>query len=181
MGYDLVSIIQSVNPLNQDEDPEAYAIKDFELYNDRYFNGTTWYKLLKLAFSYGWRPLGTLPGHPYFVPNPDDWDPMDYLTNSSQVVTGEDAAALAIALESALDVIPDTLGREPKMINIFSLPDVVQQWADVLGIDKELVAKGPPIYVPDNMFSPLDYFAGEGKEVIVDFIAFCRKGGFWIS
>src|SRR5439155_9949269 len=61
-----------------------------------------WPKLLRLAQAYGWRPRGTT------LPEDSDgsWD-RNYTSNDGQVVSSEDAAALADALEAALPHIPD--------------------------------------------------------------------------
>jgi hypothetical protein len=75
------------------------------------------------------------------------WDGT-YLTNDGQVVVAEDALSLGMALEKALDDIPD-----------FNLDD----------------------YSPDlSQVNPFEYFAGEEKDQLVDFIKFCKLGSFLI-
>ena len=76
------------------------------------FNNTSWCKMLKLAYEYGWKPAGTEPGQwinsetgevdEQMSPDPDEWDGT-YFTNDSQWVTEEDAANIADALERAVE------------------------------------------------------------------------------
>jgi hypothetical protein len=97
MGFDLISL----NPTGQVlEADNAYEIGDIA-----YFRVGTWGSLLRMAYSYGWEPAGTQPG-PVYGDSDRLWDG-DYFTNSGQVLTNEDAAALADALERALLDIPD--------------------------------------------------------------------------
>ena len=113
------------------------------------FNRESWTKLLSLGMFYGWQPLGTrVPSmteiHGFHV---EAWDGT-YLTNDGQIVVAEDALLLAMALEKALDDIPD-----------FNL--------DYYPLDL-------------NRVNPFEYFAGDGKDQLVDFIKFCRLGSFLI-
>ena len=118
------------------------------------FNLTGWEQVLKLAEMYGWRTAGTLP--------PEDldteWDG-DYFLNDGEVVTADDAKAIAEALTKAMDDIPghDAMkhktGKSPK------------------GVD----------YVKDGAaFSPFEFFSGKGKKHLREFISFCRRGSFQI-
>ena len=69
-----------------------------------YFNFGNWPMLLSAAESYGWKPAGTQAGETYH--DPSMWEGT-YLSNDGQIVTAQDAAALADALERVLDDIPD--------------------------------------------------------------------------
>ena len=68
--------------------------------------------MLRLAFEYGWEPMGTLPGEIYrqeyeteeeFLA---DWDGI-YSSNNFQRVTEKDAKNIAAALRRAYSEIPD--------------------------------------------------------------------------
>ena len=113
------------------------------------FSREAWLKLLSLAMFYGWEPMGTR------VPsitelhglNIEDWHG-SYLTNDGQIVVEEDAFSLALALEKALDDIPD-----------FNLE----------------------VYPTDlSQINPFEFFAGEGKQQLAEFIEFCWLGSFLI-
>ncbi len=64
------------------------------------FNG--WPRLQSLARSYGWKPIGTLPPKPFRGEKPKRWNGTYAGIAEHQIVSAEDAAALAIALEKAL-------------------------------------------------------------------------------
>lgn len=129
----------------------------------RRFSQSTWSSMLKLAYLYGWKPLGTEPGGwidpdtgPWY--HPVSWDG-NYTSNDLQWVTEEDAARIAEALENALEDIPDhdvgetTVEYGPKMV--FTGPGV-----------------------PGGL---LEYFSGAGKQRVRDFVAFCRVGAFFLA
>ena len=113
------------------------------------FTSESWTRVLSLGMFYGWQPMGTrvpsmteLHGFDF-----EEWDGT-YLTNDGQIVVTEDALSLAMALEKALDDIPD-----------FNLE----------------------VYPPDlSRVNPFAYFAGDGKDQLVDFIRFCKLGSFLI-
>jgi len=64
------------------------------------FSHDGWRNCLNLALAFGWRPAGTVHRHEYMGP-PNGW-PGDYVTNDFQLVTDDDAKALATALRRAL-------------------------------------------------------------------------------
>jgi hypothetical protein len=71
------------------------------------FSKQFWAKALELARLYGWQPLGTRPTPGFDFSNLGaDWLGT-YMTNDGQVVSAEDAYALAAALERSLDDIPE--------------------------------------------------------------------------
>jgi len=138
----------------------------------------SWAKALELAQLYGWRAMGTYP-----PPNLDfrklnaEWDGR-YLTNDGQIVRAEDALFLAASLEDALkdisdakiqtdwnsellweDDIPEWLSPEERAIIEDELEDGL---LDIMGI------------------SPVEYFAGDEKSHLKEFIRFCRLGSFEI-
>lgn len=159
---------------------------------DRFrFNGTAWGKVLDLAARYGWQPAGTL--FPNFAP-PDYTEITDYLprtdldaiatyySNDGQIVTETDALAIANALEKSLDDIPDYLPDVRKLVPMpntlmtrlmASLPDIPElQRALAVGVATALW--------PDDDLNPFEFFGGDEKQKVKDFIAFCRKGEFCI-
>lgn len=124
-------------------------------------NTSGWMDLLDLAHRHGWQPAGT--EAPEYDP---DWDG-GYFTNDYQIVTDEDASALADALEDALDDIPD---EEVKRLTV----------GDVLG-------DAAPPHVRDLRVANEDaniyerWSGAQGKRSIRDFIAYCRAGSFVIG
>ena len=71
-----------------------------------------------LAYKYGWKPMGTKAPEIYGPCVTLDWEGQ-YYSNNHQIVTRNDAAAMADALESALDDIPDSDGGEDWKSNLF--------------------------------------------------------------
>ena len=136
---------------------------DFQL------NMFAWENVLRLARMHGWEPAGTLPPLPSGKDEGSgrvrfkEWDPTNYYTNDGQRTTAEDARNLADALEQALADVPshDALGHKSVSIE---LP----------GGEKTRAIPA------DADVSPLEYFSGKGKKTLVEFIAFCRTGGFSI-
>jgi hypothetical protein len=140
------------------------------------FNNATWREVLKLAYDYGWKPAGTEPGRwidemgeldKQMCPDPETWESMDYFSNGYQWVTDEDAGNIAEALERALEDIPDedTVGVLAASLSF----DPVG--GEVSGIDTE----------QEKNLTPLDWFSGEYKQMVREFIDYCRAGEFFIS
>jgi hypothetical protein len=146
------------------------------------FSITSWGHVLQLAHDHGWEPAGTEPPM-ITVYEPDgtvdeegtrlhreaeeDWDG-GYFWNSYQSVIDEDAANIADALERALDDVPDqpTVGME-----------AASRTHDLPGVGKIAVVGSEQ----SEYLTPLDWFSGEGKQQIREFIAYCRVGGFSIG
>lgn len=188
MSYDLISTNRSSNPIDN-INPWAHRKREYELHNTQRFNFKTWPMLLTLAHIYGWQPLGLLPGgnHSYYdlFPdlNPEYWEE-DYCTNRGQVISTEDAAALANALESALNDIPDNdleedvdhesteYEQESKIVRTNAFTTLLLA-AALIETDLTINA---------STFRDIltQYFSGPEKQGIVDFISFCRKGAFYI-
>lgn len=109
--------------------------------------------------------------------DPEDWDGT-YLTNDGQIVIAEDALSLAMALEKSLDDIPDfniELDRGSKSREEVDLPEWLLPKE---GIIIEEGSKDQPLDLPE--IHPFEYFAGNEKRHIVDFIKFCQLGSFTI-
>ncbi len=78
-----------------------------------------WARFLTLALDYGWKPEGSKPhtgmmwheAQRYADPEAkvqewiNEWNPKNYTSNDSQIITAKDAKALADALEAANDDI----------------------------------------------------------------------------
>ena len=159
------------------------------------WNIVAWPKLLGLAQRYGWKPAGTRspkyywlaqdPGdwEPPFDHNPaDDYDPADwkggYFSNDAQQVTAADALALAEALEKSLDDIPDCLDLpdkriEASMVDREKLPAMQRSF---VGLFSDM----PGFIMPNANLNAYEFFGGETKANVIDFIAFCRHGEFYI-
>ena len=162
---------------------QATLTMSYELVNQstevcRTFSRQFWAKALELARSYGWQPKGTRP--------PADLDLYElnvewlgtYLTNDGQIVRAEDAFLLAGALEKALDHIADA---NPKM-----------QWNPALWREDDLpewLSPDEQTMIEDELqdslldmmgVNPLEFFAGNEKRDLKQFIRFCRLGSFEI-
>jgi hypothetical protein len=142
---------------------------------DFHFNNTTWRMVLTLAIDHGWKPAGTEPPEPTFFREDgtvdeemteayrqayEDWNAANYYTNDFQLVTDEDAANIADALERALSHVPDeeTIAMKAATTSSGGVP------FDVL-----------------KHLTPLDWCSGvDGKARIREFIDFCRTGAFCI-
>ncbi|HXQ32593.1 MAG TPA: hypothetical protein VN843_01095, partial [Anaerolineales bacterium] len=107
-----------------------------------------------------------------------EWDGR-YYTNDGQTVKREDAFLLAAALEKALKDIPD---ENPK------IDWNAQFWLDD-GLPEELTPE-ERTFVEDGLTDglldiiwthPLEYFAGDEKGHLIEFIRFCHLGSFEIA
>jgi hypothetical protein len=169
---------------------------------DRHFNLTGWKMLLELALQYGWKPAGldrsqrereleeeedeeeeageeaaqevVLDASEYEVPRDNPLfqalaallPPLDdpvlgaYFENSGYRITAEDARALADALEQALPDVPDHDALEHKTFTHPAEPGV------------RLLNIQTPV-------NPFEWFSGK-KDLLRDFIDFCRQGSFEI-
>jgi hypothetical protein len=143
------------------------------------FGGEAWAKTLSLALSYGWQPMGTrlhsmIEGFGFET---EDWDGT-YLTNDGQTVLAEDALGLAVALERALDDIPDF---KIEMSHIAENEKEKDPPEELSPVERAILEAG----LADHLLGlieihPFEYFAGEEKLHLVDFIKFCRLGSFTI-
>ena len=144
-----------------------------------------WSRVLSLAMFYGWRPMGTLPPYIHNLRKPPDeegkhgdWDGT-YLRAEGQTVRAEDALTLAIALRMSLDDIPDVNPERDLM-----LEDDLPEWLSPS--EKSLIHDGLEEYLDEHGETrlgilPFEFFAGDGKPNLVNFIHFCMLGEFVIS
>jgi len=145
-------MVYDISTLN----PSAQNLQDYDEYeacDSASFRIIIWPLLLILATNYGWEPAGT---ETPFIYESDEaklgkWEG-GYCSNDGQVVTSDDAAALADALERALMDIPDQ-PSDVNMEDLLRLKDLKQQGLNVFG---------------------------GWKPIIVKFIKLCRKGAFYI-
>jgi hypothetical protein len=128
----------------------------------------TWSRMLSLARFYGWQPMGTLPPQTHNLRKPayesggnNSWDGT-YLRNEGQIVRAEDALLLAMALELSLDDVPD-VNPERDGASTEDLPE----WLS-------------PAEKSSLGILPFEYFAGDGKQNLAEFIRFCTLGEFVI-
>jgi hypothetical protein len=178
MGYTLHSIIKRKDTGLSWEEYRAIYMMNFDIY--------LWPRLLMLARSYGWILMGTLPPKPFPGEKPVRWNGSYTAVCEGQLVSAEDAASLANALEKALVDIPDLEGIGPKKIRISSIEEAesyVKKSGDpfvmfILTIGLFDSSRGLEVHNPD--LTLLEYFNGAGKQQVIDFIAFCRKGEFQI-
>jgi len=139
-----------------------------------------WSRILSLAMFYGWRPMGTLPPfiHNLRKPEPEDWDGT-YLRAEGQTVRAEDALTLAIALRMSLDDISDVNPERD-----LTLEDDMPEWFSPA--EKALMRDGLEEHLDEHEETPLgilpfEFFAGDAKPNLVDFIHFCMLGEFVIA
>lgn len=133
------------------------------------FSNRSWGMLMKLAYDSGWKPMGCLEPDAWqavdSAGNPQRFFSMDYFSRRGQKVMAADAAAIADALESGLLDVPtfDALGLK------------VSTSIDVPGLARPMRALRPGVKV-----NPFEYFSGENRWPLKQFIEFCRGGGFAI-
>lgn len=143
-----------------------------------------WARLLSLGRFYGWQPMGTLPP---FIHNlrknaSEDrlngtWDG-NYLRTEGQSVRAEDALALAFALERSLDDIPDE-NPERGLAPDDDLPEWLSPIERALLSDNLHAHPEAGEELPLELL-PFEYFAGDAKQNLLDFIRFCKMGEFVI-
>ncbi|HSL43485.1 MAG TPA: hypothetical protein VK897_08635 [Anaerolineales bacterium] len=145
----------------------------------RKFSRQAWAKALELARLHGWKSMGTRPPAIYnFRELNADWDGT-YLTNDGQTVRAEDAWSLAEALERSLDDIPNT---EPRIDwdSRFWLRDELPEWLSP--VERAMIEETLQDGLLDTMgMHPYEFFAGDEKRHLIEFIRFCRLGSFEIQ
>lgn len=133
---------------------------------DFVFNNRGWVQLLTLAHQRGWQPLGTVePEHWASVPEsrrPTAWTSADYCNGKGQRVHPDDARALAAALRSIVDDLPDHDPLEGQIAHTLNVP-------------------GYPALrtlTSDRRVNPYEFFGGPNKPGFLAFIGFAGRGGF---
>jgi len=145
----------------------------------RTFSSQFWAKALELAQSYGWQPGGTLPpSHLDFYELEAEWDGR-YFTNDGQTVKAEDAFSLAAALERSLeDISNDNLPID--WSSMFQQDDDLPEWLSP--DEREFIEEELQDGLLDILgANPCEYFAGDEKRHLKEFIRFCRLGSFEIQ
>lgn len=133
--------------------------------DDLRLNNFAWATVLELAQRYGWEPRGTLPPEDWMEVGGEageSWDWDDYGSNEGQLVTAEDAAGIAQALESAL-----------------SDPGAAAALAEMGAEERRQIEQMLPPEVAAS-FAGMPSFE-EYRPTIEQFAVFCRKGGFRIE
>jgi hypothetical protein len=156
----------------------SYELVHQTTLTSRTFSRQFWAKALELAQSYGWKPLGTRPpAHLDFYELFAEWDGR-YLTNDGQTVKAEDAHSLAAALERSLDDISNE--NAPNDWNsLVQFEDDLPEWLSPE--EREFIEEELQDGLLDIMsMNPLEYFAGNEKRHLQQFIRFCRLGSFEI-
>ena len=144
------------------------------------FSGEAWVKVLNLAMSYGWQPLGTrrssvIESYTFDTEEWDEWDGT-YLTNDGQTVIARDALALAAALERALDDIPDF-----KIQRLAATEKADDRPRPLSPVERAILEAGLEDHLRGLLeIHPFEYFAGDKKLHLVAFIRFCKLGSFTI-
>ena len=180
-------LLLTTNPTGKYKKGEDSFASELENNDLAQFNITAWSRLLALAKFYGWKPAGTLSPCKNWDddwqdyssdPYPEGWNGT-YFSNDSQVVTAEDAARLADALEKALDDLPDI--ESPRLIAELGPGDHVPGSGIDASFINMLLEAGNSITCINPDLHPLEMLAGpEMKSAIIGFIAMCRKGAFEI-
>jgi hypothetical protein len=144
----------------------------------RTFSRQFWAKALELAGLYGWQSKGTRPPPQVdFYELNTDWLGT-YLTNDGQVVKAEDAYLLAAALEKSLDHIPEA-NIKIKWDSQLWVEDDLPEW--LTPEEREMIEEELQDGLLDMIgVNPLEFFAGDEKQHLREFIRFCRLGSFEI-
>jgi hypothetical protein len=101
-----------------------------------------------------------------------------YLTNDGQVVKAEDAYLLAAALEKSLDHIPEA-NIKIKWDSQLWVEDDLPEW--LTPEEREMIEEELQDGLLDMIgVNPLEFFAGDEKQHLREFIRFCRLGSFEI-
>ncbi len=151
------------------------------------FNWSGWRHVLTMAHVYGWQPAGTQFNvgmyrcleevHAETEGEEIDREELErelalsvssweggYGSNDCQIVTAQDAANIAVALELALDDVPD--------VNV--LASKTETFPLANGEYVECIPSGVEV----NCF---EWFSGpDGKQYLREFIEFCKTGEFSI-
>lgn len=141
-----------------------------------WFDIFTWRKVLVLAKRYRWKLAGTKK-NPDWKDSEHFWNG-NYLDNEGQIVTAEDALAMADALQLAFCDLYNSLEpeewTEPSSEEITN-DRLIKMLMQQLGPKSDIEAK-----VAAASKSPLEFFQGEAGEKARAFILFCREGSFTI-
>ena len=140
-----------------------------------------WHKLMELAFLGGWRPSGTLPPEGWRSRTHGPWDG-SYESSDGQLVTAEDSRSLADALDCMLPEIPDS-PLPDQMVDYLEIrdftriPKKVREFIEVW----QRSGRPGPVTGLDPARNVFEFFRQDGlRQVLQDFIPFCRAGAFRI-
>jgi hypothetical protein len=178
---DIVSIFQKTNQYQYNQtipDIMSYKLVNQSTEICRTFSRQFWAKALELAGLYGWQPKGTRPPALLDLYELNTEWLGTYLTNDGQIVRAEDAFLVAAALEKALDHILDTNLKIMWDAQLW-VEDELPEW--LTPEEREMIEDELQDGLLDIMgVNPLEYFAGDEKNHLKEFIRFCRLGSFKI-
>ena len=197
MSYDLISNVRKKAAAEGDKEPDQGHVRRSARF---WFNIDEWPLVLKLAQIHGWEPEGTQPSfddqlmstggaedtnadtdtdtaeHTDKAYSGGEWSGT-YLLNRMQSVTDSDAAALADAVEQALEHIPAVpIDKQLENRRVLYLENSDGP--------EEVVEKILERFTDDftKVADPhLEFSGPEHKEKLENFVAFCRRGGFTIA
>jgi hypothetical protein len=191
MSYDLISNVGKKKTAEDDTQADQGHVKRSARF---WFNIDEWPLVLKLAQIHGWEPEGTQPSfddrlistggaedtdtdeHTDKAYSGGEWNGT-YLLNRMQSVTDSDAAALADAVEQALEHIPAVpIDKQLENRRVLYLENSDGP--------EEVVDKILERFTDDftKEADPHLQFSGPAhKEKLEDFVDFCRRGGFTIA
>jgi hypothetical protein len=141
------------------------------------WNALPWVALLETAINYGWEPTGTGPPRGCLK---KDWDGSNYYGNQGQFFYARDAKNLATVLEIFLRTseVP-RLRRNKRQRELLSfgrrLAGEVQGFARLIG-GRTVPTVGTK-FLQNKARQRLN---DDERKYIMQFISFCRKGGFRI-
>ena len=152
------------------------------------FTGEQWIAVLRLGCQYGWEAAGTeapeLPDENGEMVVCDGWEG-SYGFNDFQTVTADDAKNLADAIERALPDVPDKAPTHK--FETLRHSDGTPMMMPLIYVRRDKVevikAGGVPMRALKNgeSLSHYEHFAGCGKDLLREFITFCRAGAFRIA
>jgi hypothetical protein len=134
-----------------------------------------WSMILDLAREHGWEPMGT--DAPVLIYDDESrrepipsWNGT-YFSNDFQIVKATDAANIAEALEKSLKLFPDKDMWTGVTLSI--TPDDI--------IEHDILISSNWFESARGSVSLFELFSGERKQVVRNFVDFCRGGSFHIG
>jgi len=143
--------------------------------NRFWFDIFSWRKILVLAKRYGWN-LGGTKKNPDWKDSEHFWNG-NYLDNEGQIVTVEDALAIADALQLAFCDLDNSL--EPEKWTEPSSEEITNDRL-IKMLRQQLGSEDLEARVAAACKSPLEFLQGEAGMNARAFIHFCREGSFTI-
>ncbi len=126
--------------------------------------------LMKMLHRSGWRPSGTLAPAGWKPRRrkdgtPGKWPRMNYFSRLGQTVTETDAAAMADVLEAILPDVPEHDAFGHKVNQVIDLP----------------YRRAVRLPRPGVRYNAFEFFSGENRGLLTEFVKLCRAGEFQIT